>query len=153
MFVVVDYYSRWPEVMWLKNISAKTTIKCLKSMFTTHGLPDVIRMDNGLQFVAAELSAFCEYLGIKHLKGIPYWPQSNGEVERFNGTVMKIVRVANVQGQDLKRELGNFLFKYRTTPHSTTGVAPSELLMGRKLRDKIPKISILTDHPNEADWQ
>ena len=155
LFVIVDYYSRWPEVIWLRNTNTQSIIRCLESVFNLHGLPETIRSDNGPQFASGEFDSFCDYLGIQHLKGIPYWPQSNGEVERFNSTILKIVRIANVQGQDLKRELGNFLFQYRTTPHSTTGVAPSELLMGRKLRDKIPSLgeNLLTAKPNESDWQ
>ena len=35
---------------------------------------------------------------------------------------------------DLDTRLARFLFSYRTTPHTTTGVSPAELLMNRKLR-------------------
>jgi hypothetical protein len=152
LFVIVDYFSRWPEVIWLKNTSTKTIIRCLESVFQTHGLPETIRSDNGPQFASQEFTAFCDYLNVQHKKGIPYWPQSNGEVERFNETMLKIVKIANAQKQDLKEQLGNFLFQYRTTPHTTTGVSPSELLMGRKLRDKLPTLPILS-RPTESDWQ
>lgn len=37
----------------------------------------------------------------------------------------------------MQERLSKFLFKYRLTPHSTTGVAPSEMLMGRKLRSRL----------------
>ena len=150
LFVAVDYYSRWPEVVWLKDTSTKAIIKCLETIFLIHGLPVTIRSDNGPQFAAKEFEAFCDYLGILHVKGIPYWPQSNAEVERFNATLMKVVKMANAQKQDLKRELGNFLFQYRSTPHGTTGVSPAELLMKRKLRDKLPQF---TDRTAESDWQ
>ena len=149
LFVIVDYYSRWPEVIWMKNTTSKSIIKCLERVFQVHGLPETIRSDNGPQFASEEFTAFCDYLDIKHQKGIPFWPQSNGEVERFNETLIKIVKIANAQKRDLREEVGNFLLQYRSTPHSTTGVAPSELLMGRKLRDKLPSIS----RPTESDWQ
>lgn len=35
---------------------------------------------------------------------------------------------------DIETKLARFLFHYRTTPHSTTGVSPAELMMGRRLR-------------------
>ena len=63
---------------------------------------------------------------------------------------MKAVKISNAQKLDMKHEVDNFLLQYRTTPHSTTGVAPSELLMGRKLRDKLPTLPI---RPMESDWQ
>ena len=100
LLVVIDYFSRWPEVVWMRNTNAQAIIKCMEAMFATHGLPYSVRSDNGPQFVAAELGGFLEYLGIQHTKGIPYWPQSNGEVERFNRTLMKCIKIANVEKTD-----------------------------------------------------
>ena len=45
----------------------------------------------------------------------------------------------------------NFLFYYRTTPHSVTGISPGELLMGRKLRDKLPKGTIASEKMSEGE--
>jgi hypothetical protein len=52
-----------------------------------------------------------------------------------------------------KIALENFLFQYRTTPHSTTGLSPAKLLMGRTLRDKLPRLTIPEDRATEAEWQ
>jgi len=38
---------------------------------------------------------------------------------------------------NITEKLSKFLFKYRITPHSTTGIPPAELLMGRKIRPKL----------------
>ena len=153
LLVVIDYFSRWPEVVWMRNTNAQAIIKCMEAMFATHGLPYSVRSDNGPQFVAAEFGGFLEYLGIQHTKGIPYWPQSNGEVERFNRTLMKCIKIANVEKTDWKRELRNFLFQYRTTPHTVTGVSPAEMLMGRKLWNKLPKIQMDAEPMDELQWQ
>ena len=108
----------------------------------THGLPYSVRSDNGSQFVAVEFEGFLEYLGIQHKKGVPYWPQSNGEVELFNSTIMKVIRIAEMERKPWKEELQKFLFQYRTTPHTVTGVSPVEMLIGRKLRNKLPKMQM-----------
>ena len=84
LLVVVDYYSKWPEIAFLTKTDAGTVIKCLQNMFYTHGLPETLRSDNGPPFASREFEGFLEYLAIDHKKGIPYWPQSDGEVERFN---------------------------------------------------------------------
>lgn len=84
---------------------------------------------------------------------MPYWPQSNGEVERCNTTLLKIVRIARVERRDWKKELSDFLFHYRVTPHTVTGLSPAELLLGRKLPDKLPKLKIPDEQATEADWQ
>ena len=74
-------------------------------------------------------------------------------MERCNRTILKVIRIANLEGTDWKRALENFLFQYRTTPHATTGMSPAELLMERKLRDKLPRLKIPNDRATEAEWQ
>ena len=68
----------------------------------------------------------------------PMWPAANGEVERQNRSLLKALKIAHLNGKDHKAELRKFLLSYRSTPHSTTGVSPSELMIGRKIRTKLP---------------
>ena len=92
-----------------------------------------------------------DYIVIDHKKGVPYWPQSNGEVERYNETLMKTIRIAQLEGNDWRKAVENFLFQYRTTPHATTGKSPSELPMGKRLRDKLPGVKIRDSAATEPD--
>ena len=153
LLVVVDYYSKWPEIPFLTKTDAGTVIKCLQSMFYTHGLPETLRSDNGPPFASREFEGFLDCLAIDHKKGIPYWPQSDGEVERFNKTLMKIIRIAQLQGKDWKGGVQDFLFQYRSTPHTVTLLSPAELLTGWKLRDKLPQVQPPRDQATEAEWQ
>ena len=82
-----------------------------------------------------------------------YWLQSNGEVERCNETLLKIVGIPRLQAKDWRKAMADFLFQYRVTPHTVTEISPAELLMGRKLRDKLPKVQIPKDRATEAQWQ
>ena len=100
LLVVVDYYSKWPEIAFLTKTDAGNVIKCMESRFCTHGLPETLRSDNGPPFALREFEGFLEYLSIDHKKGIPYWPQSDGEVERLNKTLLKAIRIAQLQGKD-----------------------------------------------------
>ena len=153
LLVVVDYYSKWPEVAFLSKTNAESVIKCMESMFRTRGLPETLRSDSGPPFASREFERLLEYLAIDHKKGIPYWPQSDGEVERLNKTLLKAIRIAELEGKDWKRGLQDFLFQYRNTPHTVTSLSPAELLMGRKLRDKLPRARRPTDRACEAEWQ
>ena len=87
----------------------------------------------GPPFASQQFKAFLEYSGIEDKKGVPYWPQSNGEVERVDETILKIVRIARLEGADWRKAVQDFLFQYRVTPRTVTGVSPAELL---KLRER-----------------
>ena len=56
-------------------------------------------------------------------------------------TLKKYIKAAKTEGKNWRKELQTFLRNYRTTPHATTGVAPSVLLMKRAVRNKIPQIN------------
>ena len=68
----------------------------------------------------------------------PHHPASNGLAERAVGIVKEGVK--RMEGGGLETKLTRFLFDYRVTPHSTTGIAPSELLMYRHLKTRIQLI-------------
>ena len=141
LLVVVDYYSRFFEVAIMKSTTSFKVIMELERMFSVHGIPLTIKTDNGTQFVSDEFQAFLKQNMIIHRTTTPLWPQANGEVERQNRTLLKTLKIAQSEGKDMKRELYRFLLAYRSTPHQTTGVSPSELLFGRTIRTKLPTLS------------
>lgn len=79
-------------------------------------------------------------LAILGPKASSYHPQSNGAAER-SVRVVKEALVKQVlegtKGRSIKHRLADFLLRYRTTPHSTTGATPAELLMRRRLRTRL----------------
>ena len=77
---------------------------------------------------------------IEHRTSTPCWPQANGEVERQNRSLLKVIRIAQAEKKDWRRELLKFLTAYRSTPHTTTGVSPAKLLFGRETRTKLPSL-------------
>ena len=153
LLVVTDYYSRWPEVVLLRKTDSSHVTRCLESIFQTHGIPYSLRSDNGPPFNSGSFEAFLDYLDIEHKTSLPYLPQSNGCVERMNESILKIIRIAKIEGRDWRKELENYLFQYRNTPHAVTGVSPAQALMGRDLRDKLPKLRFSKERPTELDWQ
>nr|XP_054759939.1 uncharacterized protein K02A2.6-like [Lytechinus pictus] len=68
---------------------------------------------------------------------------SNGAAERTVRVVKEALKKQVFDGSSkfsMKRRLANFLLKYRTTPQSTTGFTPAELLMKRRLRTRLSLI-------------
>jgi hypothetical protein len=127
--VVVDYYSRWVELRPLKKLTSSHTINHIKSMFGIHGIPDIVVTDNGPQFSSAEFRKFAKDYGFVHTTSSPRYPQSNGEAERCVQTVKKLLKKA--------KDPHAALLLYRTTPLQN-GFTPSQLLMGRILKTKVP---------------
>jgi hypothetical protein len=141
-FVVVDYYSRYFEVVLRKSFTAQDIVDSLDNMFAMHGWPIAIRSDNGPQFVADVFEYFLADNAIKHLKTTPYWPRANGEVERQNRSLLKAIRTAHAAKKSWRSELNKYLLAYRSTPHSSTGVTPAKLMFGRELRTKLPQLEL-----------
>ncbi|KAK0148838.1 hypothetical protein N1851_010749 [Merluccius polli] len=139
LLVVIDEYSRYPEVEILQSTSARATIPKLDKIFSTLGIPLEVKTDNGPPFQSSEFANFATYLGFKHRKITPLWPQANAEAERFMRTLGKTIRAACVDGHPWKQTLYAFLRNYRATPHCSTGIAPADVLFGRPLRIKLPE--------------
>ena len=141
LLVVIDAYSRFPEVDVVRSTSAAAIIPKYDRIFATHGIPNIVRSDNGPPFQSDEIKEYMKLCGIKHKRITPLWPQANSEAERFMKPLMKAVRSAHAEGKHWKKHLYQFLLNYRTTPHATTGHAPATLLFGRKIHNKLPQIA------------
>jgi hypothetical protein len=136
--VVVDAHSKWVEACVMSSITAAKTIEQLRVIFATHGLLRKVVTDNGPSFTSDEFRSFLSYNGITHVTSAPYHPSSNGLAERAVQTVKNGLR--HTPGATLQEKLSRFLLTYRITPHTTTGVTPSQLLMGRCLRSRLDRL-------------
>lgn len=146
VLVVVDYFSRYYEIEITKDITSEKIIDALEGMFCRHGIPYQITSDNGPQFKSKLFEDYLTDNCIKHRAVTPLHPAANGEVERQNRSLMKRIRIAQAESKDWKKEIRKYLFAYRTTPHSTTGVSPAELMFRRKLRTKLPQVENLQEN-------
>ncbi|XP_062541369.1 uncharacterized protein K02A2.6-like [Armigeres subalbatus] len=121
--VLVDAYTKWPEVIPTRRITTSATLEMLQGIFARFGMPETIVSDNGRQFVSEQFELFCDSNGILHLKTPPFHPQSNGLAERFVDTFKRTLKKITAGGESLsERSEGKF---------------PAELLLGRNLRTSL----------------
>lgn len=139
--VLVDAHSKWVEIFPTNGPSTSETIKCLRHCFCQLGLPVTIVSDNGTCFTSKEFKDFLQTNGIRQVTSAVYKPSTNGLAERMVQTFKSALTASKESYTNL---LDKFLFKYRVTPHSTTGVSPAELLFKRKLRCRLDLL-----HPQE----
>ena len=136
--IIVDAHSKWLDVHMMTSITSSHTIEKLRIVFATHGLPRKIVTDNGPSFTSTEFRAYVSSNGIVHVTTAPYHPSSNGLAERAVQTFKRGIK--STGGESLQERLSKFLFAYRITPHTTTGVAPAQLLMNRQLRSRLDRL-------------
>ena len=94
LLVVIDAYSRFPEVDVVHSTKATSTISKLERIFATHGIPRIIKSDNGPPFTSHEFHSYTTEIGAKHQKITPLWPQANSEAENFMKPLTKAIRSA-----------------------------------------------------------
>ena len=143
----VDYYSSYPELCVLKEITSREVIKALTDIFSRFGYPEEIVSDNGKQFTSAEFEAFLTSCGIKHIRVSPYYARSNGKLERFHRYLKKNFRAVIAEGKSWRKELLKILMLYRASPHPVSGKSPAMLLFNRELQTTLSASSTLLPAP------
>ena len=131
--ILVDYYSRYIEMAKLSNISSAQVINHMKSIFARHGIPEILVSDNGTQYVSAEFEEFSQDYGFTLVTSSPKHPSGNGEAERAVRTAKDLMFDMLKSNTDPYLALMN----YRATPIHN-GFSPSQLLMSRNIRTKLP---------------
>ena len=100
-----------------------------------HETPRIIS-DNGSQFLAKDFKEFIRLCGMTHVRTSPYYPQSNGKLERFHGSIKgECIRPgAPISLEDAIRIVGRYVDHYNHVRlHSAIGyIAPADKLAGRE---------------------
>ena len=136
--LMIDAQSKWLEVHMTSSSTSETTISCMRKSFASLGLPEVVVSDNAANFTSEEFQQFLAKNGVKHVRTPPYHPASNGLAERAVQTFKEGMR--KLKDGSLETKLARFLFKYRITPQSSTGISPAELMYGRRLRSHLDNL-------------
>ena len=135
VLVLVDYATRYPEAVPLRNISAKSVAQALFQVISRVGIPKEILTDQGTSFMSRTLRELYGLLGIQSIKTSVYHPQTDGLVERFNRTLKSMIRkFVHDDSRNWDKWLVPLLFAVREVPQASTGFSPFELLFGRKPR-------------------
>jgi putative transposase len=92
--------------------------------------------DNGPQFIARDFKEFIRLCGMTHVKTSPFYPQSNGKIERWHGTVKRecIRPRTPLSLEDARRIVSEYVGHYNNVRlHSAIGyVAPKDKIEGKE---------------------
>jgi len=129
--IAFDYYSRYIDICYLRNLTSRTVVMKMKKIFAQHGIPETLISDNGTQFTSAEFQQFSSEWNFRHATSSPHFPQANGAAERAVRTAKDLLK---------QTELFRAILAYRATPIPELGASPAELAFGRKLRTTLPAL-------------
>ena len=127
--IVVDSYSKWPEVkLELEGPTTENVVEFLTELFARFGYPEKIITDQGSAFTSRNFESFVKKAKITHEFSPAYYQSANGQAERFVRSLKNALKCTNVH---------EWLMSYRNTKNNVTGYSPAELLLGRTMRGPI----------------
>ena len=149
ILVVGDYFTKWTESYPLPNQEATTVAeKLVNDFICCFGVPRELHSDQGRNFESKVFAEICKLLDIEKTRTTPLHPQSDGQVERFNRTLVEMLRGKIKEDQkDWDLQLPACMMAYRSAVHESTGVSPNLLMLGREM--EVP-LDVMTETPPDA---
>jgi len=136
LVVLVDHGTKWPEAFATENVTSTTIADLIYSqVICRYGPPKELLSDRGTNFLSKITRKLLEVFEVKKLSTTSYHPACNGQVERMNGILTKILR-KTIEGHQESWDafVPAALFAYRTTPHAIMEVSPYQMMFGRNPR-------------------
>lgn len=150
--VVQDYFSKWVEAYPIPNEHATTVAEKIASEWVCrYGAPQCLNSDQGANFESTVFQGMCRVLGIEKTRTTPFRSQSDGQVERFNATLQKILAsTAERCHWDWDFMVPYAVMAYCATKHSSTGLTPNMMLFGREITEPIDLVAGLPPGDDSA---
>ncbi|GKA35482.1 reverse transcriptase domain-containing protein [Tanacetum coccineum] len=132
VIVAIDYFTKWIEAKPLARITGKDVKKFVwDNIVCRFGLPRVIVMDNGTQFVNDPFKGWCESLNIKQMNTAVAHLQANGLLKRANESLMEGIKARlGRERAGWVDELPDVLWAHRTSLKQSNGETPFSLTYG-----------------------
>jgi transposase InsO family protein len=134
ILVATDYATKWAEAMACKNNDAKTVIHFLyENIISRFGCPKELISDRGTHFLNEPIAELTNKFLIKHRKISPYHPRANGQTEKINGILCKILtKTIAGSATNWDDKLWGALWAYRIAYKVTTQFTPFQLVYGQE---------------------
>ena len=134
--VITEYLTKYPYAVPVRTKTAEEISRKLWIFITMFGPPKIMGSDKGKEFVNQLVTQLCNACGIEHKVTSAYHPQANGHTEKFNDTLINMLKKHAEENPDnWDKWLPFVLLAYRTRVHTTTGHTPFELMFGRTMNE------------------
>lgn len=153
ILTIQDDLSKFFVAKAIQEATAESTCKAfLEGGICIFGIPKELVTDRGTNFISKLFQELCKLLKIKQIQTSAYHPQSNGALERCHRTLKEYLRsYVNESLNNWDEYLSQFSFTYNTTPHSSTGFTPHELVYGHKA--ELPSAFVTSQNEHTSYFQ
>ena len=132
MSTVLDDYSRYIVEWELCNTMTATDVERIldKSLLKTDltQMPKLLS-DNGACYISGQLNDYMTIVGMKHVRGAPAHPQTQGKIERYHRSMKNVIKLENYYNpEELKQAINRFVHYYNNQRYheSLNNLTPSD---------------------------
>ena len=156
VLVLQDHFSKYVVAYVVKDQTACTAAETLRNgYFGLFGVPAYLVSDQGKAFMGHIITHLCDLYGVQKLRTSPYHAQTNGQVERMNQTIIRMIgKLEEDKKACWSEHLPELLLAYNTTRSTVTGYSPYYLLFGRRSRIPVDYLfPTLHDSPHQTKME
>ena len=156
VMVMQDHFPKYVIAYVVKDQMARTATETLRNgYFGLFDAPAYLVSDQGKAFTGHLISNLCELYGVQKLRTLPYHAQTNGQVERMNQTIIRMIgKLEEDKKTRWSEHLPEMLAAYNGTCSAVTGYSPYFLLFSRKSRMPVDCLfPTLHDSPHQAKME
>ena len=158
VLVISDYFTKYTDAFPLRRHTAPIVADTImRRWIAYHGVPKQLHSDQGTEFEGHLIRALSKLLGFAKIKTTPYRPQSDGQVERFNRSLLNMLSAfVSDRATDWDEHLPYVMMAYRSSRHSSTGCTPYSMTYGRECTMPVdllfpdPSVPSAPDHANHT---
>ena len=156
VLVLQDHFSKYVVAYVVKDQTARTATETLRNgYFGLFGVPAYLISDQGKAFMGHIITHLCDLYGVQKLRTLPYHAQTNGQVERMNQTIIRMIsKLEEDKKACWSKHLLELLLAYNATHSAVTGYSPYYLLFGRRSRIPVDYLfPTLCDLPRQTKME
>jgi len=156
VLVICDRFTKLTRAIPLPDATALTVSSAfIDTWVAAYGIPDSVLTDNGPQFASVYYPGVLGFLGIASNYTSPYHPQNNGQVERYNRTLVRQLRCyVAVHQTEWDSHLSLHTTAYNTQVRVSTGEIPVAFVSPRRLQiigmERMPRLRQAEERTEEA---
>ena len=145
---MIDKFSRFCLLVPTSDIKTLTVIQALSRWINLFGAPNHLLSDNGTQFTSEIFRAFTETFDTTQRFSTPYYPESNGQIERLHRWIKERLALIAVDGglnfidgdDNWDEYIGTIQHAYNSTPNTMTKYSPNKIIFGYDHKHKLTTI-------------